>query len=336
MKSVLLLLVFPGFILSPALASGKSDSLELKRINEREFRFLYYKGFSAEKTLQLSSKDLLTLAVESGAGNVEIKGYDADVIKVKADIVLSARSIGRAATIVEEFMDLSLEKLGSKALLKSHFDFHQRNNLSEAVNPNGFFSSPVRKIDLVVYVPKYLAVTVNDRSGDLFIEGIENDLTVRDRSGFLEIKNIKGNLKLKDSSGDIKLVNINTREEEKKRITISDRSGTIRLKGANADIELFDRSGDISIGKISGNISLTDASGHLFIEEIEGNLKLNDASGDIKATDINGNVTLSDNSGGVYVNHVTQSVHVKNAGTGDLQIRNYDGSISGDLRRLGR
>ena len=336
MKNVLLLLIMSASCFSSLLAGGKPDSLVLERMNEREFRFLYYKGFSTEKTLQLSSKDLADLAVVSGAGKVVVKGHDAEMIKVEADIVLSARSMGRAITIVEDFMVLSLKKFGKKALLKSYFDFHQRNDLSEAVNPNGFFSAPVRKIDLVVYVPKHLALTVEDRSGDLSIEGIENDVVVKDRSGNLMIKDIKGNLKLKDSSGDVKLVNINAGESEKKMIKISDRSGTIKLTGANADIELFDRSGDISMSEISGDVFLSDASGHLFIKEIQGDLELNDASGDIKATDINGNITLNDNSGGVYVDHVTQSVHVKNAGTGDLRIRNYEGRISGDLRRLGR
>lgn len=336
MKSVLLLLTLCTPLSLSALAGGRSDSLTLERINERELRFLYYKGFGAEKNLQLSATNLEELAMESGAGNVVVKGHDSDVIEVKARIVLSARSIGRAVAIADEFLVLSLERLGGKALLKSYFDFHRRNDFSEAINPNGFFSAPVRKIDLVVYVPQHLAVSVRDRSGDLFIEGIENDLVVKDRSGYVEIKNVKGNLKLSDSSGDVKLVNINAGNGDKKRIKITDRSGTIKLTNANADIELFDRSGDIRLSKVSGDVFLRDASGHLHIEDIRGDLKLVDASGDIRASDIGGHVTLTDNSGGIYVNQVAKNVHVKSAGTGDLHIRNYDGKISGDLRRLSR
>ena len=313
---------------------GQSKELVLTETGTKDYKFLFYKGYNTNMTLQLSARDLESMAVHSGAGNVTIRGYDADVISVEASITISATSPEKAVYIIKEFMSLSLEKEGSKAILDSFFDFHKRSNFKEAINPNGFFTAPVRRIDLVVNVPEKLALKVSDRSGDLKIEDMENDLYVNDRSGNLHVRNVNGSLRLKDTSGDLQLVNINASNGTGKTIRITDNSGMISMDRVNGAINLSDNSGDISINRITGNAVLRDTSGNLHLGDVDGDLKLHDSSGDIRTGSITGNLTLHDNSGGVYVNHVAGNVHIGNAGSGDLRIKSYDGKISGDLRRL--
>ncbi|TRX56171.1 DUF4097 domain-containing protein [Fulvivirga sp. M361] len=324
-----------GFLLFPSVyGSVLQDTLELKRVDNSENKVLFYRVYAAKTTMELSKQDISKLSMSTGAGRVIVKGTDSDVIQVEAEIVLSAKNIDRAANIIQKFMVLSLEKEGGRASLKSHFDFHQRSDFAEAFNPNGFFSAPVRKIDLVVKVPKEMALSISDRSGDLSIEDMESNLAVTDRSGNIKIKNVQGDLKLDDSSGDIKLQDLNKNGNTNAVISINDRSGVIHLDHVNGNIKLSDRSGDVAIKNTKGNIQLGDASGNLDIQKIDGDLKLVDASGDIKARDITGNITLDDNSGGIYVSNVAKDIHVYSAGTGDLKIRNYDGKLSGDLKRL--
>ena len=317
-------------------AYGQSKELVLTETGTKEYKFLFYRGYNTSMALELSASDLESMSVYSGAGNVTIKGHNGDMISVEASITLSATSPDKAINIIKEFMSLSLVKEGDEAILDSYFDFHQRSNFREAVNPNGFFSAPVRKIDLVVNVPKNLALKVNDRSGDLSIEGIENDLSVNDRSGYLKIKNVNGNLRVKDSSGDMSLLNINEKGGSDKTLRINDNSGYVKLDRVSGNVHLTDKSGDIDIRRVTGDVVLRDASGDLHIGEVDGDLQLSDASGDIRADNINGNFTVQDNSGGIYVNYVAMNVHVRDAGSGDLRIKSYDGKISGDLRRLYR
>lgn len=330
------ILILCFIYLYPYQSCGQTKELQLDETGTKDYKFLFYKGYNGNMNLELPASELESFKVHSGAGNVSVKGYDSDVITVEASITVSATSAEKAVYVVKEFMDLSLEKEGSKAILTSHFDFHRRSNFKEAINPNGFFTAPVRKIDLVIFVPKNLKVTVDDRSGDLKIENIENDLHVVDRSGDLQIKNVNGNLRVNDTSGDLKLSNVNVHNSVGKMVRISDNSGTMRLDRVNGTVSISDNSGDININKVIGNVVLRDTSGDLYIGEINGDLKLSDASGDIRADDIMGNFTVHDNSGGIYVNYVAKNVHVGSAGSGSLNIRSYDGKISGDLKRLYR
>ena len=335
-------------------ACGQSGELVLKETGTKDYKFLFYRGFNGNRTLQLSAADLESLTINSGAGNVMVIGHDLDEIKVEASITVSATSPDKAVHVIKKFMRLSLTKGDRKAVLRSYFDFHERNNFQEVINPNGFFTSPVRGIDLIVNVPKNLEVTVNDRSGDVTIKGIDNNLSVTDGSGNLRIKDINGNLRVTDSSGDLELTNINIHNGVEKIVKISDNSGAMSLDGIRGNISLTDKSGNIDMKRITGNVTLRDTSGGLYIGRVDGNMKLVDSSGDIKVdgvggnltlhdssggiyvNDVNGDLTLSDNSGDIYVNYVAKNVHVHGAGSGNLRIKSFEGKISGDLRRLYR
>ncbi len=336
MKKNLLALFFLSFCFSQSFiyqANAQSEELVLKKIDEREYKVLFYKGFTASKTLQLSADDLKALTVNSGAGHVIINGHDSDVISVEADIVLSAVSTKRAVRIVKEFMHLTLFREGDKAFLESHFNFQKRNDFLEAINPDGFFSAPARKIDLVVNVPKSLALSINDRSGDLKISDIENDLAVDDRSGNLYIKNIHGNLSLKDSSGDMELIDINTNNGAKKTVKITDNSGDINLVRVNGNLTLRDSSGDMSLANINtsqnieNTIKITDNSGSISLDNINGNLNLTDGSGDIDMRNMNGNVTLRDTSGGLNIGKVDGDLKLTDS-SGDVRANNINGHFT--------
>ncbi|MDN5213455.1 hypothetical protein QQ020_15400 [Fulvivirgaceae bacterium BMA12] len=336
MKKNLFTLFFLCFCFTQSFidhANAQSEELVLKKIDEKEYKVLFYKGFTTSKTLQLSADDLKALTVNSGAGHVTVRGHDSDVITVEADVVLSAVSIKRAVRIVEEFMHLSLFREGDKAILESRFNFQKRNDFLEAINPDGFFSAPARKIDLVVNVPKNLALSIYDRSGDLEIADIENDLTVDDRSGNLHIKNIHGNLNLKDSSGDMELIDINTNNGAKKMVKINDNSGAINLVRVNGNLTLRDSSGDMRLANINTNqgvenmIKITDNSGSISLENINGNLNLRDSSGDIDMRNMNGNITLRDTSGGLNIGKVDGDLKLTDS-SGDIRANNINGHFT--------
>ncbi|MEO1050419.1 MAG: hypothetical protein AAFX87_07325 [Bacteroidota bacterium] len=339
MKKILLMLASFGFSLGMVNATNpteSADKLELKRVKSGEAQFLFYKAYSGKKTMTLPAQGLERIKIRTGAGLVRVQAAEGSEIEVEAEVTLAAKNKEAAAAFVDKFMNLYLAGKDSTAILVSRFYFEERNNFSQAFNPNGFFTSPVRKIDLIVKVPAHLAVSIVDRSGDLIIKDLKNDVSVTDHSGDLVIKNVEGNLKVRDYSGDLRLSNINTENGAGKVISISDNSGAIRVNGIGGAVSIRDASGDVDIRKIQGNLSVRDASGGLYIENIAGDIKVVDASGDIVTEDVQGSVTLHDASGGIYVNGVSENVHVKNAGTGDLRIKNSKGKISGDLRRMYR
>ena len=336
MKKNLLVLFFLSFCFVQLLFNrvhAQSGELELKKIDTKEYKVLFYKAFTAETTLQLSAGDLKALTVNSGAGNVLVNGHDSDVISVEANIVISAVSTDRALSIIKKFMSLSLEKEGDRAILESHFDFHKRSNFLEAINPNGFFSAPVRMIDLVVNVPRNLALSVNDRSGDLKIEDIRNNLWVNDRSGNIHINNITGNLTIKDSSGDLALLNVNVGDNTAKTVHIFDKSGAMNLEQINGNLRLKDTSGDLRLVNINQDhgvnktVRIVDNSGGISLHNVHGDLNLSDTSGDIAMKNIKGNVTLKDSSGGLSIDKIDGDLKLRDS-SGDVRANDINGNLT--------
>jgi hypothetical protein len=211
-----------------------------------------------EVRLALDNDAIKRLNIDVGAGDLRVMGK-----KGQTDITVIAKVYG------EELNDddyvLSLERDGNKAVLIAHFNDNTYNN---------------ERIDVEVNMPPSLALLVDDRSGDLTIESVNNGLTLNDRSGDIELNNIAGLIKIEDRSGD--LFGKSLRGD----VLINDRSGEIELKDVVGDVDIDDSSGDIRVKNVSGIVTVEDSSGDINVNGA-GDFKLkNDGSGDINLKNI--------------------------------------------------
>ncbi|MDN5201798.1 DUF4097 family beta strand repeat-containing protein [Fulvivirgaceae bacterium BMA10] len=327
-----------GYTINNAAFSQADNTteLELTQIDSKEYKFLHFKGFEAKIEMELSVEGLKELKMESGAGKVIIEPSNSGKIEVNAHVIISAKNQRKAEFIAKEHLQLSLGRHGNMAMLMSIFDFEKRKNVKEqVVNPEGFFTSPVRKVDLVVKVPSDLFLSVTDHSGDLFLQKLNNDAKVNDYSGYLELNEVNGDLSIYDSSGDLKLVNVN-KGYIQNRVKIDDNSGLVTLHGVGGNIFLNDASGDIEVKNIHGSLEIDDTSGAIWISKVVGDFKVDDTSGEIVSNYIDGNVTIDDTSGDIYFDGVTKNIYISSNGSGQLSVKNLEGRISGDLKRLNR
>jgi hypothetical protein len=201
------------------------------------------------RTLTLSTDQINQLDIIAKQGDVEIIGLsDTKTIEVEARI---KKTDDRSFTF-------NLSKLGDTAYLVSHFD-----------NTTNGWSFGSQYIDLTVYVPNDLLLKMEQRSGDLRIKNLNNDLVLDDTSGDITLFDISGNIELRDNSGDI------------------------TIKRTQGDINIVDRSGDVDIYNTAGNVTIEDRSGDINVKTAMSLTVLDDGSGDIAYDDIQNGVNIA-------------------------------------------
>lgn len=219
-----------------------------------------------ERQLQLDVEGFTALKADTAAGELKIIGVKgARQIDISADLYYSD----------SKQLTLALEKQGTTAVLT-------------ATNTAcvGICTGSSAYIDLVVRMPAELALTLDDGSGDITIEGLNSDLVIEDGSGDLTVQGGK-NLTLEDGSGHLTLTQLSG------DVTVEDGSGDINIRQVAGKVMVEDGSGDISINQVSGVVSVSDGSGDIQLQQAGGFTLLEDGSGELKIDSINGPVRLN-------------------------------------------
>jgi hypothetical protein len=253
------------------------------------------------RQLELPAGDIKLLEIDCGAGFLEILGVAGlDKIEVEAEIILENFDDDEAEDFMDRFMELELRDRGSKAWLISNFEYEGPIRSLFSFNGN-------KLINLTVRMPANIALEIEDGSGYIAIEDINNEIDLDDGSGEITIENCTGEIRLEDGSGDIEIS---------------------KIEGL---VEIDDGSGSIRANEINGDLTLDDGSGNIRIRNVVGDIDIDDGSGDMSIRDIDGVVVVDDGSGDIKINGVTQDVRIVDSGSGDCDIANVDGKVRGDV-----
>ncbi len=208
------------------------------------------------RQMALPTDGISELRVHCGAGSLHIANAEwQNTIKVYADIEVDGFGQGEGQGFTENYVLLSLERKGHRAILKS--------DLKRSLQP-----PQDARIHLTIELPGNIDVFVDDGSGSIHIQHFSGDLEIKDDSGRIILEQIVGNVKVADGSG---------------RIIIEDFRGKIQIR---------DGSGGIDINKVRGDVRVTDGSGPISIQYVDGNVTIADESGAIDINDITGNVLI--------------------------------------------
>jgi hypothetical protein len=233
--------------------------------------------FAVEETRQLSldTNCIQMMVIECGAGDCRIEGVEGrDSIEVRARITVRGMSSRRDRPFIEEKVVLTLERNGSRAVLKSLFKPYV-----------SLFSIGSKMIDLTILVPSRLDLDIDDRSGDIGLKNINGSVVIDDSSGDITVRNVRGNVDIDDNSGDIVL------EAVGGSVVIDDGSGTIELRNLGGRVNVDDSSGDITILKAVGDVTVSDSSGDITIDGVEKDVIIkSDGSGDLDITNVRGRI----------------------------------------------
>ncbi len=264
--------------------------------------------------LSLSADGIEELEIDCGAGYLQIKGVEGlATIEVEAEIYIEGMKKSKAEDFIEDNMNLSLRDRGKTARLISEFD-------NSGFSFGLFTGYRSAGINLTIKVPKNMILDIDDGSGEIIIEDIENEIDINDGSGDIEIENVIGRLDISDGSGDLRLT------DTEGNIRLEDGSGEITFENINGNIDIDDGSGDIEFDKIIGSIELDDGSGEIDANEIEGDFFIDDGSGDIDLRDVTGDVEIDDSSGDMEITKIGGTVIVDD-GSGSILIDDVRGDV---------
>jgi len=251
------ILLLPLWALSPALAQTRT--------------------FVQSQEMALPVGVIHELRVHCGAGSLYITNAEwQDTIRVFAEIEVDNVNQSDGQEFAEKNAILSLDRQGSRAILKSDF--------------KRTFRPPVdARINLTIEVPKAVDVHIDDGSGPIHIQHFSGRLDIRDDSGLITVEKVVGSVKVADGSGKMIMEDI------------------------RGDVEIKDGSGSIEVSKIKGDVRVTDGSGIISIQYVDGNVTAADDSGPIDINDITGNVLIREpGTGELNVERVQGEVLIQN------------------------
>ena len=236
------------------------------------------------RQMTLPAGDIYELRIQCGAGSLYITNADwQDSIRVWAEIEADDKNKNAYQEFPEKFVDLSLERKGPRATLKSDL----KKNLLNSVGP--LFKPLAAKINLTIEIPPGVDLFIDDGSGPIHIQHFKGHIVIKDGSGGIIIENVTGN------------------------VTVADGSGKIFMEGIRGNVEVKDGSGKIDVDNISGDVRVTDGSGEISIQHVDGYVTVIDESGEININDISGNVVIrSLGSGELNVERVKGKVFTVN------------------------
>lgn len=223
-----------------------------------------------DETLDLSGSESLRIAAK--AGDLEVRGGSGNEALIRGKVCASKEEWLDEATIETEGgrnaeIAVDLPETSGWSLTGSNYTY----------------------MDLEVEVPRGIAVSVDDSSGDADISGLAS-VEVSDSSGDIEISDIEGDVSVKDSSGDIEVERVGGNV-----LVVNDSSGDVEIDGVDGSVRVE--------GDSSGDMEFTDIGRDVWVER--------DSSGDIVARGVGGDFTVDrDGSGEIRYSEVTGSVSI--------------------------
>jgi DUF4097 and DUF4098 domain-containing protein YvlB len=169
------------------------------------------------------------LAINNFAGDVIIKTWDKDAVRVQAN-----HSDRETVDIKQAEQTLSIRSRSTRG-------------------------GPSRSLDYNISVPSWMAVGVSGTYADVVAEGLgadvtvettHGDITVRGGSGFVSLKTVKGEFVVEKAKGRVEVLAIN------EGIRLADISGDLSAESTNGSI-ILDRidSANVDLYTVNGNIS---------------------------------------------------------------------------------
>ena len=240
--------------------------------------------FAQTRQMSLPAGDIYELRIQCKAGSLYITNADwQENIRVLAEVEAEDKDKNAVQEFPEKFVDLSLERQGPRAILKSA----QKENLLNSIGP--LFQPMEAKINLTIDIPPGVDLFIDDTSGPIHIQHLRGHIVIKDGSGEIILENVTGN------------------------VTVADGSGKIFMEGIQGNVEVKDGSGGIEVDRIRGDVRVTDGSGEISIQHVDGYVTVRDESGEISINDISGNVMIrSSESGELNVERVKGQVFTNN------------------------
>ena len=219
---------------------------------------------SAERTLAVSAEAVDDVRIRAGAGSLSVRGGEGlDRISIRGT------ACAPTAEALEQTQVRSAKK-GTTVILTVEM-------------PRARRLAARASLDLEVVLPRTIAVSIEDSSGDVAVSGTGR-LSLKDSSGEVSVSDVTGDVSVRDGSGGIAINDVTG------SVTVRDGSGAIKIRSVGGDVSVHDGSGDMELREIGGNLAVRDGSGGIDVQDVAGHFSLDgDGSGRVRASGLGAN-----------------------------------------------
>ena len=208
--------------------------------------------FGNELSAELSASESERLRLRAGSGSLVVEGRAG-----ASAVTVTAMACASDERMLAE-MEVVLGRGGSTVDLDTRYP-------DNAWRRNGY-----ARIDLRVEVPLGMDAEVEDGSGSATLSGL-GDLTVEDGSGELYVEDIRGSVDIDDGSGDLEIRDV------RGDVFVADGSGSMDIVGVIGSVTVEDGSGDIEIRDVGQDVMAYEiGSGTIRVAGVEGNFTVRD------------------------------------------------------------
>ena len=294
-RSVKMMFMFGAFTaIVAAAAVGEAASW----YEETEHKTILVEG---EKLLVIITKSGdITVDGEEGSGEITLRL----IKKVKAE---DAEEAKRLASMME------LEVARDDDVLRISTEYPKRGKEKRNLLSYLFNRYPKMRMELILTVPRDLALEVETASGDVSIEDMQNEVDVTSASGDVEINDAGGSVTVHVASGDIDVTGVEA------SVKLVSASGDVNGRDIAADCLVNTASGDIDLSNIGGDLEIRSVTGDACIDGV-GSVEYSGMSGSARFLDVRGSVAASAASGDLSLQLVPE-------GDFDYTIHTSSGSI---------
>ena len=208
--------------------------------------------FGTELSAELSASESERLTVSAGSGSLVVEGRSG-----ASGVTVTATACASEEWMLEE-MDVVLERRGSTLDLETFYP-------DDSWRDGGY-----ARIDLRVEVPLGMDAEIDDGSGSTTLSGL-GDLTVDDGSGELYVEDIRGSVDIDDGSGGLEIRDVQG------DVFVEDGSGSMDIVGVTGSVTVEDGSGSIEIRDVGQDVMAYEiGSGTIRVSSVEGNFTVRD------------------------------------------------------------
>jgi len=264
--------------------------------------------FEQDFSQSMSAKAETHLVISHSHGNIVIKGWDKDEMKLEGKKIVSARD-EETAQIYAEQMKVEMKSKDGKIVVKT-------------IRPKREKAWEIRKmaINYKLYAPKSLNVVLESMHGNVHTESFAGDFKLKGLHGNFHMAQIGGDISIEHEHGNIEVLQIGGDASVRKE------HGNAKIDSVGGGLEMKHEHGNVNLAKIGEGANLVKRHGDLSVAEVVGMLKLDHEHGNLSLRLIEGDVEVEKQHGNVDVESVNGNLSIHSDHT-RLRIVDIDGDV---------
>ena len=156
--------------------------------------------FSSRKNLtrEFAAKRGLTLELQNKYGKVEVMSWEKDSVKIDVEMEISESSASKLRKLKED-ISIDFSSTGSYIIARTRFKSESSRIASELKSIGHTISGSNKHVEInyLVYVPKYMALVIENKFGDIFLDDLNGQVSIDLSNGALKTGHLAGKANLK-------------------------------------------------------------------------------------------------------------------------------------------